>query len=72
MERHTCFDVFLEIYDALVNFLDAILYPHEYPDLPSTTGSWDWDNDTRLKAQGLKAALSSFQTITVFMITKNT
>ena len=72
VERHTCLDVFLEIYEALITFLDAILSPHEYPDLPCTTGSWDWDSDTRVKAQGLKAALSSFQIITVFMITKNT
>ena len=64
--------MFLEIDEALVTFLVAILSPHEYPDFPSTTGSWDWDNDTRVKAQGLRAALSSFQTITVFMITKNT
>ena len=32
-ERHTCFDVFLEIYKALVTFLDNILYPLDYPDL---------------------------------------
>ena len=65
VERHTCFEVFF------VTFLDAIVSPHEYPELVSSSGSWDWDRDTIVKAQGMKSALSSFQTIAVFIITKN-
>ena len=63
----------LEMYEALVTFLDAILSPPDYPDLESESadGSWNWDRDTRVKAQGLKAALCSFQTVAVFTITKN-
>ena len=71
VERHTCFEVFLEMYEALITFLDAILCPHDYPQLASPDGSWNWDSDTRVKAQGLKASLSSFQTLAVFLITKN-
>lgn len=71
VERHTCFEVFLEMYEAVVTFLDAIISPHEYPDLASQDGNWNWDRDTKVKAQGLKASLSSFQTIAVFIITKN-
>ena len=71
VERHTCFEVFLEMYEALITFLDAILSPHDYPQLASTAGNWNWDSDTRVKAQGLQAALSSFQTLAVFLITKN-
>ena len=71
VERHTCFEVFLEMYEALITFLDAILSPHDYPQLASSDGNWNWDSDTRVKAQGLKAALSSFQTIAVFLITKS-
>ena len=33
VERHTCFEVFLEMYEALIIFLDAILSPHDYPQL---------------------------------------
>ncbi|KAL5516510.1 hypothetical protein EMCRGX_G001862 [Ephydatia muelleri] len=40
-------------------------------ELVSSAGSWDWDQDTIVKAQGMKSALSSFQTIAVFIITKN-
>ena len=71
VERHTCFEVFLELYEPLVIFLDAILSPCEYPQLSCDDGSWNWDTETRVKAQGLKATLSSFQYLAVFVITKN-
>lgn len=71
VERHTCLDVFLEMYELLVTFLDAVIFPHEYPHLKSSTGSWNWDKDTITKAQGLKASLLSFQTVVVFITTKN-
>ena len=35
VEKHTCFEVFLELYEPLITFLDAILSPHEYPQLIS-------------------------------------
>ena len=36
IERHTCFEVFLEMYEAL-----AIMLPSEYPQLASSDGSWN-------------------------------
>ena len=51
--------------------LILIISPHEYPVLASSSGSWDWDRDTIVKAQGMKSALSSFQMISVFIITKD-
>ena len=71
VERHTCFEVFFELYEPLVIFLDVILSPCEYPQLSCDDGSWNWDTETRAKAQGSKAALSSFQNLAVFFITKN-
>ena len=71
VERHTCFDVFLELYEPLVTFLDAIMSPHQYPELQSSDGDWKWDSETRVRAQGLKASLSSFQMIATFIITKS-
>ena len=71
VERHTCLDVFLEMYELLVTFLDAVIFPHENPHLKSYTGSWNWDKDTITKAQELKASLLSFQTVVVFITTKN-
>ena len=59
------------MYEALITFLDAILCPHDYPQLASPDGSWNWDSDTGVKAQGLKTSLSSFQILAVFLITKN-
>ena len=61
VERHTCFEVFLEMYEALITFLDAILSPHDYPQLDSPDGNWNWDSDTRVKAQGLKASPPHFR-----------
>ena len=71
VERYTCFEVFLELYEPLITFWDAILSPHDYSELLSSEGSWNWDSKTRVKAQGLKASLSSFQNVAVFLITKN-
>ena len=59
------------MYEVLVTFLIAKISPHDYPQLDSEHGSWNWDRDSKVKAQGLKASLSSFQTIAVFVITKN-
>ena len=59
------------MYELLVTFLDAVISPHESPNLKSSTGSWNWDKDTITKAQGLKASLLSFQTVVVFITTKN-
>ena len=67
----TCFEVFLELYEVLVTFLEAVVSPHEFPDLASSDGSWNWDKDTRTKAQGLKVSLCSFQTLSVFITTKS-
>ena len=39
VERHTCFEVFSEMYVALITFLDAIMSPQDYEDLQSTEGS---------------------------------
>ena len=71
VEKHTSFEVFLELYEPLITLLDAILSPHEYPQLVSSDGCWNWDNETRIKAQGLKASLSSFLAISTFIITKS-
>ena len=62
VERHTCFDVFLELYEPLGS-------PHQYPELQSSDGYWKWDSETTVRAQGLKASLSSFQMIATFIIT---
>ena len=37
VERHMCLGLFLEMYELLITFLDAIISPHEYPNLKSCT-----------------------------------
>ena len=71
VERHICLDVFLEMYEVIITFLDAFTSPHEYPELTFSTGNWNWDKDSIVKAQGLKAFLLSFQTAAFCITTKN-
>ena len=59
------------MYEALVTFLDAVILPDKYPNFAFSDGSWNQDTETKVNTQGLKATLSSFQTIAVFIITKN-
>ncbi|CAH3107317.1 unnamed protein product [Pocillopora meandrina] len=46
--------------------------PHSNQEILSLCLSWNWDKDTITKAQGLKASLLSFQTVVVFIATRNT
>ena len=73
VEQHTCSEVFYELYETFISYLDTMISPHQYPELSpvGSDHSRNWDRDTKLRAQGLKASLSSFQTIAVFFITKN-
>ena len=48
-----------------------LLFPPRVPKLEIVYWSWNWDKDTITKAQGLKASLLSFQTVVVFVATKN-
>ena len=68
VERHTCYEVFLEPYELFITFLDVIVSPNDYPQLESSDGSWNWDRETKIRAQGLKTSLSLLNTISV---TKN-
>ena len=47
-------------------------FPPRVPKLEIVYWSWNWDKDTITKAQGLKASLLSFQTVVVFIATRNT
>lgn len=57
--------------NVLSHFLDAIVTPNDYQNLLLDDENWNWYGEATAKAQGLKAFLSSFQSIVVFIITKN-
>ena len=46
-------------------------FPPRVPKPEIVYWSWNWDKDTITKAQGLKASLLSFQTVVVFIASKN-
>ena len=56
-----------------MGLLDAILSPDVHPALLDDDEDWKWDKDTKIKvrSQGLKSSLCSFQTIATFIVTKN-
>ena len=56
VERHTCLDVFLEMYGLLLTFLDVVISPNEYPNLKSSAGCWNWEKNNITNVQGLKAS----------------
>lgn len=70
VERHTCYETFYEMYTLICKCLEAILAPHDYPEMYT---SWQgvWDAESRTQAQGLLSSLVSFQTITALLIAKN-
>ena len=70
VERHTCYETFYEMYTLICKCLEAILAPHDYPEMYT---SWQgvWDAESRTQTQGLLSSLVSFQTITALLIAKN-
>ncbi|KXJ14854.1 52 kDa repressor of the inhibitor of the protein kinase [Exaiptasia diaphana] len=66
VERHEAFEVFYSLYKAVVKTVEVItnerLYAEDY-------GTWQWDQETRTKANGFLTAITQFQFI-VTMITE--
>ena len=63
-ERHTCYDVFYDMYAVIVECLQYILNPSLDE---STQDEWSWDAQTKVTAQGLLASLMSFQFLITFI-----
>ena len=60
VEMNAGYEVFLELYKPFITFLDAVVSPNDYPQLESSDSSWNWDRETKIRAQGLEAAISVF------------
>jgi hypothetical protein len=56
VERHTAFEVFRELFEVVIQALDAISHPEQY-DL--TKQDWSWDAETLTHANGLLARLAT-------------
>lgn len=69
MERHTCLESFLELYEFIVICLNAMVMPHEYPEVQQQ--NWQWDRDSVTRAQGMVSSLQKFQNIVAFITLKN-
>ena len=71
VERHTCLETFLELYEYTVACLNAICKPTSYPEVQEHAGDWNWDRESVFKAQGLVTSLEQFHNIVAFIILKN-
>ena len=49
--------------------IDAMIYPHVYPEVNESR--WNWDSDTKTTAYGLKSSMQSFGVIVGFTVLKN-
>jgi len=65
IERHFCLETFGELYEHVVNCLDAMVNPRVYPEVNES--HWNWDRFTKATAHGLK----SFEVIVGFIVLKN-
>ncbi|KAL5463414.1 hypothetical protein EMCRGX_G032308 [Ephydatia muelleri] len=68
VERHTCYETF---YKYVCLCLEAIVDPSAHSELDLNDGTWEWDSETKIKAQGLLQVLKSSQNILTFFIAKN-
>ena len=71
VERHTCYETFYEFYKYICLCLEAIVDPSAHSELDLNDGTWEWDSETKIKAQGLLQVLKSSQNILTFLIAKN-
>ena len=70
IERHTCYETFYDLYYFVCCCCEAIVNPEVYIE-NNVTADWDWDANTKVKAQGLLHSLKSGQQIISFLVAKN-
>ena len=67
-ERHDCLDMFHSLYEYIFTCMHAMVQPGEYTNIES---SWDWDAETRTRAQGFMISLKSGRNIIALVILVN-
>ena len=69
VERHNCYESFLELIEWICICLEAIVVPNSHPDLKSH--DWSFDCETKTKAQGLLAAMQNFSFVITLVTVHN-
>ncbi|XP_071477426.1 52 kDa repressor of the inhibitor of the protein kinase-like [Diadema antillarum] len=67
-ERHDCLEIFRSLYEYVFTCVHAMVQPGEYAEIES---SWDWDAETRTRAQGFMASLRNGRNIIALVILVN-
>ena len=69
VERHTCLETFLELYEFIVVCLCAMCTPDDYTAVQQQV--WDWERETQTRAQDMVTSLQKFINIVAFIILKS-
>ncbi len=67
-ERHDCLETFRALYEYIFTCVHAMVQPAEYAEI---TSSWDWDAETRTRAQGFMTSLRNIRNIVALVILVN-
>ena len=70
-EWHTCYETFYEFYKYICLCLEATVDPSTHVELNLNNGTWEWDSECKVKAQGLLHILKSSQNVMTLLIAKN-
>ena len=61
IERHTAFETIFELYEYMVITLNEICHPTNDDRFYTTVKDWQWDTETKTKANGLEHVMRSFR-----------
>ena len=71
IERHTAFETIFELYEYIVITLNEICHPTTDDRFYTTVKEWQWDTETKTKANGPEHVMRSFGHKVNFVVAKN-
>ena len=70
VERHSTFETLYELYEYIVIALNEICHPSNDESIYPDNECWNWDSETRTKANGLRHTFTNFEHIVSFICAK--
>ena len=67
VERHSTFETLFELYEYIVIALNEICHPSNDESIYPDNECWNWDSETRTKANGLRHTFTNFEHIVSFI-----
>ena len=70
VERHSTFETLYELYEYIVIPLNEMCHPSNDESIYPDNECWNWDSETRTKANGLRHTFANFEHIVSFICAK--